>query len=1073
MGETPRWGSGRACRTLAVAFALTLALTYPSQVSAQGGAEAHLEPGFPLYNYKLPGTYMTGEASDNILLGNVDADPEAEIFVPSAAAGPLFAWNGDGSPLSGWPVLDLAGFPHAGLGDLAPDSPALDVFIGTSWAGKLGPRAGAFTSEGRALPGWPRTMPDWTTSTPAMDDVDGDGLDEVFVQDGIGDLTAYRNDGSLLPGWPIDDYNIHDFSTPAIADIDASGDLEIVAADDGDVYAWNVDGSYQPGFPVKVQEKGFVHTPTAIGDVDGDGALEIVAVNREQQSPAHARVAIVSASGSVERVLEVPATAAYGVAPALANLAGDGAPEIVLHVGRQVYAWHGDGSLVDGWPATVGSQLTGVSPLVADVDGDPGQEVIVVASEGSSSAGLWVLSAAGDIEPGFPWHLPVRSPNMPAVGDVDGDGRNEIVVAGDETEYIGYNLGVLAYDLGGGPHGKVEWGQFGGGPRHQSRYEGLRAPRPLPEPAGSPSTEPAGLVRDIAAGTAASEPREPEPFLDKLFFQAEDAEAGAELWASDGTAVTTGRVRDIRPGSASSRPRELTPVGSTLFFVADDGSSGAELWKTDGTLSGTQLVRDIWPGSRGSAPRHLTSFDGELYFSAWDGEHGYELWRSDGTAAGTQMVADMLVGSGATAHGAGAGSDPTHILPFEGELHFSAFTAEPWDGDYGLWRLPADGGAPEPVEQMGLFLLNPWMPTELVGSGGRLWLSIIGKNVSVIEDDGRRSVFSSELDAAITRLLPFGDGIVFGGQRPGVSHRVWRVADPAASASALGPPPAVAGRAVAPGYMAILGGRVFVSGGEQSHGTELWTSDGAGSMSLLADIQVGPGSSAPSLLTRIGERLLFAADDGQTGREPWVTDGSAAGTVMLQDIAPGARGSNVEWFAQAGGHIFFGADDGAHGQELWALPVERSEQQPEDPDTPDEQPDTPDERPDQPDPPSDEPHSQPGQPENRRSSDRFTPSQTPIDRSAPVVHRVRLRPRKLRLIVDMSEAGSIRIEIRRRRNGRPGKRVRKLRFDASPGVNRLRLGKALPRGRYVLRLVVFDTAGNHGRAVRRTFVAAG
>src|SRR5262249_43824038 len=39
-----------------------------------------------------------------------------------------------------------------------------------------------------------------------------------------------------------------------------------------------------------------------------------------------------------------------------------------------------------------------------------------------------------------------------------------------------------------------------------------------------------------------------------------------------------------------------------------------------------------------------------------------------------------------------------------------------------------------------------------------------------------------------------------------------------------------------------------------------------------------------------GRRVLFAAEDGLTGREYWVSDGTAGGTVPLGEIWPGSYG---------------------------------------------------------------------------------------------------------------------------------------------------------------------------------------
>ena len=59
----------------------------------------------------------------------------------------------------------------------------------------------------------------------------------------------------------------------------------------------------------------------------------------------------------------------------------------------------------------------------------------------------------------------------PAIADIDLDGRNEIIVNGSFWNgFSGMYPKVWAYDLGGGTHGAVEWGQFMGGPRHQGRY---------------------------------------------------------------------------------------------------------------------------------------------------------------------------------------------------------------------------------------------------------------------------------------------------------------------------------------------------------------------------------------------------------------------------------------------------------------------------------------------------------------------------------------------------------------------------------------------------------------------------
>jgi ELWxxDGT repeat protein len=131
------------------------------------------------------------------------------------------------------------------------------------------------------------------------------------------------------------------------------------------------------------------------------------------------------------------------------------------------------------------------------------------------------------------------------------------------------------------------------------------------------------------------------------------------------------------PFSSPYYDPEFTPVGGTLFFRAQDAAHGMELWKTDGTPPGTVLVRDVVPGADSSDPKGLTVAGGRLYFSARDGLHGRELWTSDGTARGTRRVQDIAPGP--------SSSSPSQLTPLADHLFFTAD-----DGVTGreLWGLP-------------------------------------------------------------------------------------------------------------------------------------------------------------------------------------------------------------------------------------------------------------------------------------------------------------------------------------------------------------------------------------------------
>ena len=247
---------------------------------------------------------------------------------------------------------------------------------------------------------------------------------------------------SVQPGWP-QTTGDKVCSSPALGDLDGDGELEVVVGSrDGKVYAWHDDGSPVTGWP---QSTGYwVDSSPVVGDLDGDGELEVVVGSLDNSVYAwhHDGTPVTGWPQTTGNLV--------GSSPSLGDLDGDGELEVVVGSrDHRVYAWDQDGSPVTGWPRITGGAVDG-SPALGDLDGDGDPEVVV----GSWNSKVYAWHHDGSPVTGWPQTVGDTIYSSPALGNLDGDDDLEVVLAS-------YDGSVYAWHHDGTP--VVGWPRATGG----------------------------------------------------------------------------------------------------------------------------------------------------------------------------------------------------------------------------------------------------------------------------------------------------------------------------------------------------------------------------------------------------------------------------------------------------------------------------------------------------------------------------------------------------------------------------------------------------------------------------------
>lgn len=394
-------------------------------------------PGRPMERVRrpLPMPEATGECQERVIaVIDPGARPVDALSTAPASVGTTLQEK------PGWPrtFFEFSGgtLTLANLGDPRGLATVVDQQDGT---------VHALAPDGQAVPGWPVPLPAVAGLNVgiAAADLLGDGRDELLLA--ARNLQALSSDGDLLPGWPFTLVGASP-NIPVAARMGPDEDLRVVGAGGEEpipsrtaaAFVLDEQGQLLPGWPAVIPQGRFIRPllrGPAVGDVTGDGhANVVVTVANESQVWVFDRdgQAVPPFPVTIGRILDFPS---------LGDLDGDGRQEIVFWTDqtdpgtrgtRGVIVLRGDGTLMPGWPQ-ITNAIGNNGPALGDVDGDGRLEVVVSTLGGGADieGGVYVWGQNGTPLPGFPKFIKFTGfPYPPVIADVDGDGMGDIVVAG-------------------------------------------------------------------------------------------------------------------------------------------------------------------------------------------------------------------------------------------------------------------------------------------------------------------------------------------------------------------------------------------------------------------------------------------------------------------------------------------------------------------------------------------------------------------------------------------------------------------------------------------------------------------
>ncbi|MBS1494696.1 MAG: LruC domain-containing protein [Bacteroidetes bacterium] len=222
------------------------------------------------------------------------------------------------------------------------------------------------------------------------------------------------------------------FASPKLVDLDGDNKAEVLIGGlDNNFYAFKSDGTQISGFPINT---GGIIRSTAAVDKKSDGTKVIVF------GTDNGKLYAVNQNGTALSGFPVLLNTPIKSSPIITDLYGDGNKEIVVFAGNgKLYVYGMDGFIKSGFPVKLqntvdafGNLLIVPSPAVGDIDGDGKKEIVI----GTSDSTVNVVKTNGTQLAGFPVKLDGMIYSSPIISKLNTTSYKIVAASASGSLYI-------------------------------------------------------------------------------------------------------------------------------------------------------------------------------------------------------------------------------------------------------------------------------------------------------------------------------------------------------------------------------------------------------------------------------------------------------------------------------------------------------------------------------------------------------------------------------------------------------------------------------------------------------------